>query len=184
MLVVEIFLGNPLILETEINSTMPECVYKVIKTGGPIDSPGTETVNVTVKNECSMLSVISMIARSPDWFVGVDSLDLCSEGGRWKDSLSVNLVAWDAGTDSGTNFTSGNDPTDPVDVVRQITKDSDTVFKGSMTIPFFGKFTLTRYDSDSMPTTAPTTNSATVSAAQLAFISFSLFQVAALRAIL
>ena len=179
-------LGKPGILETEIKSKMSEYVYKVIKTGGPIDSPGTETVDITVKDGYSMLSIISMIAPSPDWFVGVDSLNLCENDGKWKDDLSVNLVAWDAGTDSGTKFTSGNDPTDPVDVVRQITKDSDTVLKGSMTIPFFGKFTLTRYDSDSMPTTAPTTktNSATVSTAQLAFISISLFQVAALRVIL
>ena len=53
-----------------------------------------------------------MIAPSPDWFVGVDSLNLY-EDGAFVDEKTVVLYAYDAGTDSGTTYTSPDDPTDP-----------------------------------------------------------------------
>lgn len=47
---------------------------------------------------------------SPDWFIGVSALDLCSPAatGRWVDSLSVDLHPMDAGTDRGLTFSSPN----------------------------------------------------------------------------
>jgi hypothetical protein len=53
-----------------------------------------------------------MIAPSPDWFVGVDSLNLF-EDGNFVDEKTVVLFAFDAGTDNGTTYTSPNNPSDP-----------------------------------------------------------------------
>jgi hypothetical protein len=50
-----------------------------------------------------------LVAPSPDWFVGVSRLPLF-EGGRWLDQGTIELVAWDAGTDSGATFTSPDAP--------------------------------------------------------------------------
>uniref|UniRef100_A0A668AMA4 Spondin 2b, extracellular matrix protein n=1 Tax=Myripristis murdjan TaxID=586833 RepID=A0A668AMA4_9TELE len=66
------------------------------------------------------LSFIVRIVPSPDWFVGVDSLDLC-DGDRWKESVSLELFPYDAGTDSGFTFSSPNFETIPQDKVTQIT---------------------------------------------------------------
>ncbi|MBN3286622.1 SPON2 protein, partial [Polyodon spathula] len=66
------------------------------------------------------LSFIVRIVPSPDWFVGVDSLNLC-EGDRWKEQLSLDLYPYDAGTDSGFTFSSPNFATIPQDTVTQIT---------------------------------------------------------------
>ncbi|XP_059919705.1 spondin-2b [Gadus macrocephalus] len=63
------------------------------------------------------------IVPSPDWFVGVDSLDLC-EGGQWKENVSLELFPYDAGTDSGFTFSSPNYETIPQDKVMQITSSS------------------------------------------------------------
>jgi hypothetical protein len=53
-----------------------------------------------------------MIAPSPDWFVGVSSLNLL-ENGQWASNKVVDLYAYDAGTDSGTTYISANSVTSP-----------------------------------------------------------------------
>lgn len=59
------------------------------------------------------------IVPSPDWFVGVDSLDLC-DGSRWREQVTVDLHPHDAGTDSGFTFSSPNFATVPQDTVTEV----------------------------------------------------------------
>ena len=61
----------------------------------------------------------SRLIPSPDWFVGLDSLDLC-RGGDWLDQLSVDLDPHDAGTDRGLTFTSPNWVQDPAKPISRI----------------------------------------------------------------
>jgi len=56
---------------------------------------------------------------SPDWFVGLDSLDLC-RGGDWLDQLTVDLDPLDAGTDRGLTFTAPNWVEDPHKSISRI----------------------------------------------------------------
>jgi hypothetical protein len=45
-----------------------------------------------------------MVAPSPDWFAGINSLSLCRNG-AWIDGETVELAdVYDAGTDSGEAF--------------------------------------------------------------------------------
>ena len=57
------------------------------------------------------MSVVSKLQPSPDWFVGLDSIDLCGSGGHFVDTLTVEADPLDAGTDNGFTFTSPNWPT-------------------------------------------------------------------------
>lgn len=59
------------------------------------------------------------IVPSPDWFVGIDSLDLC-DGGRWREQVVVDLHPYDAGTDSGFTFSSPKFATVPQDTVTEV----------------------------------------------------------------
>ena len=59
------------------------------------------------------------IVPSPDWFVGVNSLDLC-DGGRWREQVAVDLHPYDAGTDSGFTFSSPKFATVPQDTVTEV----------------------------------------------------------------
>ena len=44
------------------------------------------------------LSVVSRMKPSPDWFVGVDSLNLCDKNTcTWKQKVDVDLFPMDAG---------------------------------------------------------------------------------------
>uniref|UniRef100_A0A8B9RC50 Spondin 2a, extracellular matrix protein n=1 Tax=Astyanax mexicanus TaxID=7994 RepID=A0A8B9RC50_ASTMX len=66
------------------------------------------------------LSLLVKVIPSPDWFVGVDSLNLC-EGGQWKQEVTFDLHPFDAGTDSGFTFSSPNFPTMPPENITMIT---------------------------------------------------------------
>jgi len=50
-----------------------------------------------------LLSIVSMIGPSPDWFIGVSALDL-RENGIWRNKVVVDLFAYDAGTRSAEAF--------------------------------------------------------------------------------
>lgn len=65
------------------------------------------------------LSFIVRIVPSPDWFVGIDSLNLC-EGDNWIENISLDLYPYDAGTDSGFTFSSPNFETIPQDKITQV----------------------------------------------------------------
>ena len=55
----------------------------------------------------------------------------------------VELFPYDAGTDSGAQYTSPDEPTDPPGVVRGL-EDEPFLINGG--VPALGKFTFTRLD--------------------------------------
>jgi hypothetical protein len=66
-----------------------------------------------------MLTLVSMIGPSPDWFVGVSRLSLLS-GGQWRTQHSVNLYPYDAGTENGEEFSLSNPATSPQGTISSI----------------------------------------------------------------
>ena len=120
-------------------------VFKAFKPDGTVPSPGEKIIEITVKDRYSMVSLISVLAPSPDWFVGIDSLDLCGSDGMWRDDVMMDLKPWDAGTDSGENFNSDNMKTMPYDLISRITQNStlkEDANKAFAKITFEKKFVL------------------------------------------
>eukprot|EP00958_Prasinococcus_capsulatus_P016908 scaffold1894_cov368-Prasinococcus_capsulatus_cf.AAC.15 len=75
---------------------------------------GSITVKLTVTDDYPYISVVTMLAPSPDWITGVSSVDMCDRTtGQWRESLSMNGYPVDAGTDSGTTFTAEDNDTNP-----------------------------------------------------------------------
>ncbi|GFG41022.1 hypothetical protein Cfor_06792, partial [Coptotermes formosanus] len=68
----------------------------------------------------SRVSLMSRIVPSPDWFIGVDSFDLCVNG-NWLDSITIEVDPVDAGTDNGFTFTAPNWPTEPQGLIYRVT---------------------------------------------------------------
>jgi Spondin_N len=84
----------------------------------PIDTmPGTTTFEITLDQRHPLVSLVTMIAPSPDWFTGVADVRLL-ENGAWVAEKTLDLEAWDAGTDSGATFTSSDADTMPREAVR------------------------------------------------------------------
>ena len=70
-------------------------------------------------------------------------INLCGEDG-WKNSMTMSLQAWDAGTQNGNTFKLGDDPTNPPAKIKIITTADDTPFKGMADIKPFGSITFRR----------------------------------------
>ena len=85
--------------------------HEAIK-GRRIDSPGQDSQELTFTIEHNLLTFVSMIAPSPDWFVGTNEVSMIQDG-EWVDGFQIELAAYDAGTDSGSDFTSSDQDTQP-----------------------------------------------------------------------
>ena len=106
--------------------------------GPHVDPTGVVSGLVEVDQYHPVISMISMMAPSPDWFIGVDSVPMCSPEG-WVQSATYRLFPWDSGTDSGLSFTSADDPTLPherVTRIRSSTEPVGSIFRGREDIPF------------------------------------------------
>ena len=97
--------------------------------GGLSTSPASVSLEFEVVASHPFVTVVSMVAPSPDWFVGVSALSLLSEDGTWKEREEVMLSLYDAGTDDGTTFTAANADSDPAQPISRLSSESgDTDF--------------------------------------------------------
>ena len=81
----------------------------------------TVTVDITLTTDHPLVTLTSMVAPSPDWFVGVSGLSLRNTADDgWQPSLTVNLFPWDAGTEEGTEFSLLNSATSPQGTIASI----------------------------------------------------------------
>ena len=136
--------GPPDVLIGELNNA--NGVFNHQAAGGPTSSDGEVDLYVDVDMYHSYVSAVSMIFPSPDWFVGISSVDLC-DGYFWKDGpIIVRLLPWDAGTEEGMAFNTTNDATDPHVGVSLITTDTMGAFynRARQHIPAMGTITLVR----------------------------------------
>ena len=73
--------------------------------------------SITVSEVYPLVTFLSMIAPSPDWFIAVNSETLRSGNDTvnngWKDTYSLELFAYDAGTDDGLSYESDNASSNP-----------------------------------------------------------------------
>lgn len=85
---------------------------ETFETGVFFDVTAPNTATFEVSDRFPLVSLVAMIAPSPDWFVGVANLDL-KENGRWVDGKTVEAFAWDSGTYEGTTYKVDEKPSDP-----------------------------------------------------------------------
>ena len=128
-------------LSTEITAAIAAGTAQRVFTGGSIGtSPGGATAEFDISQSHPLVTLVSMIAPSPDWFVGVTALPLF-ENGQWTNTRRVDLEPWDAGTDGGATFTSPDLPFVPrLPIARIVTAPLSP--NGRVTP--LGSFTFTR----------------------------------------
>ncbi|XP_032487647.1 spondin-2 isoform X3 [Phocoena sinus] len=112
-----------LMREMEAAGEKLQSVYGVFSAPAVPSGTGQTSAEFEAHSRHSLVSFVVRIVPSPDWFVGVDSLDLC-DGGRWREQVVVDLHPYDAGTDSGFTFSSPKFATVPQDTVTEITASS------------------------------------------------------------
>ena len=78
------------------------------------------TFNFSVSASHSNFTFLTMIAPSPDWFVGVNDLNLLDANDNWRDSIVLDLVSYDAGTENGTGLSLNNPATNPQGLITEL----------------------------------------------------------------
>ena len=125
--------------ERGVNSTLENEIQEKIDNGDGLkfvigeslsSGVGKITVDIIVNKENSSVTLATMIAPSPDWYIAVVNINLF-ENGEFTNEKIVDGLIYDAGTDSGTTFESNNDETNPKQPISLIT---NTPFGNDITI--------------------------------------------------
>ena len=141
--------GNKSPLDSEVQAAIDAGTAGAIISGGGISpSPGMVSETFEVEDAYPLVTLVSMLAPSPDWFVGVAGLSLRDQG-EWVDELVVDLHVYDAGTDSGPSYLSPNQPTNPPVPIFE------HMFGPFASDNFVGTFTFVRTDPVAAPEVAP-----------------------------
>ncbi len=112
--------GNPNPLLAEIDSAIAGGnAIGLVVIAAPTPT-GSSTVNFYCTDKYSYISFEFMLAPTPDWFTGLSCFNLY-ENNRWIEDTTVNLYAYDAGTEDGDVFGYNNPATVPQTEIRLLT---------------------------------------------------------------
>jgi hypothetical protein len=123
--------GNPEPLAKEVEAALAQGTAERVLLGDGIPlSPGSVTLEFEIGRDFPLVTLVSMLAPSPDWFTGVHDLSLI-EGGDWVGGRVVTLFVYDAGTDSGVSYESRDRDTQPREPIARI-EGRPLAFNGSV----------------------------------------------------
>jgi hypothetical protein len=142
-------IGGTTNLRNEVQSAINVGTALAVIQGNGIASPGSTSITFDISTAFPLVTLVTMVAPSPDWFVGVHGLDLRDVAG-WKKQATVDLFAYDAGTEQGTGFSLSNPDTVPHQPIALLG------FPFATGDPRLGTFTFTRLPVPEPKTTAPT----------------------------
>ncbi len=107
-------------LTEEINAYIEKGNAGILLSGGGIgNSPGSAEIEFEIQPAFPQVTLVSMLAPSPDWFVAARNVNLI-ENGQWVESKTVNVQIYDAGTDAGVTFTAANAAENPPITIQEI----------------------------------------------------------------
>jgi hypothetical protein len=133
--------GSKSPLSTEVQDAIGAGTAEFVLSGGALNtSPGAISMEFDVSQKFPLVTLVTMVAPSPDWFVGVSSLGLF-ENNDWVSSRTVTVWAYDAGTDSGASYSSADQATSPREPISRI---SGFPFSNNGSVAPIGTFTFRR----------------------------------------
>ncbi len=118
--------GNTSNFQSEINGNSNADQYLQSGFSPRAAENSVATLNgVTVSEAFPYITLVSMVAPSPDWFIAVNNLNLRSgnnpDSNGWENTFTIDVFAYDAGTDDGTDYESGNSESTPRQSISMIT---------------------------------------------------------------
>jgi hypothetical protein len=130
-------IGGTSALRNEVQTAISAGSALAVIQGSGVNSPGGMSVMVDVTPEFPLVTLVAMVAPTPDWFIGVHGFDL-RPGGIWTQQATVDLYAYDAGTEEGSGFSLSNPATSPPQPIALLAAPLSTA------APRLGTFTFTR----------------------------------------
>ena len=80
----------------------------VFRGSGIGSGDGETSLEIDASATYPLITFVSMVAPSPDWFVGISGFSLLDVEGNWKTHEEIALKVYDAGTDLGLQPASPN----------------------------------------------------------------------------
>ena len=115
--------GSKTALKNEISTIQNEGGSNYLIDEGGISGNATSvTMTFEACQAFSLLTLVSMVAPSHDWFVAVNSLPLFNNN-TWLQNQTIQLKVYDAGSDSGRHFSSANLATTPLEKITLLTSE-------------------------------------------------------------
>ena len=112
--------GDTAMLLSEVDALVASGTAESALLGDAIArSPGRVELSFDASETHPYVTLVTMLAPSPDWFVGVSGLALRDADG-WVAEVVVPLYAYDAGTDSGASYTSADADTSPAAPIARV----------------------------------------------------------------
>jgi hypothetical protein len=100
-------------LDDEIRAAAATGTVGALFESGPLrDFADSLVTTVRVDATHPLVSLVAMIAPSPDWFTGAANVNLM-EGGDWATSRTLTLYAYDSGGDDGATYKAGDADANP-----------------------------------------------------------------------
>lgn len=114
-------LGNSTAFFQEVQQAISEnTAYNQLDFGDLNTASGFIHGQFEANPEFPLFTMLSMIAPSPDWMIAANSIELQDDYGSWKEEITIDLFPYDAGTDSGIDYTSENQITTPTGVITSL----------------------------------------------------------------
>ena len=128
--------GGTDLLKQELDALKAQGSVGEYVIGELIYSPAQLERELRITQDHRYVSVVSMIAPSPDWFVAVQGINAFQDR-QWTDYSDIPLNVYDAGTDSGEEFNAENQATDPRGTIHLLVDDGINVEEGGGPIARF-----------------------------------------------
>ncbi len=118
--------GKPAVLKMELDSSI--AAQKALSKFfiNPTSITGSDSAIINLSTKYSLVSFESMIAPSPDWFLGIDSYNLI-QNGKWITDVTIPAYGYDAGTEDGDVFGYANPATIPQQNISYMTPTNASV---------------------------------------------------------
>ncbi len=128
--------GSTVEIKKEIEEKISNKEGKKFFKGSGLGS-GVGKIEIEVDRDYPSISLITMIAPSPDWYVGIVNINLY-ENEKFISELTLDGLVYDAWTDDGLTFRAANKETDPQQKIFLLTApplgDGKTVAKKFCTV--------------------------------------------------
>ena len=95
-------------------------VHAVLERSLSRGGTASATIEFEATRDHPLVTLVTMIAPSPDWFVGISELSLLDGQKQWLVSREVDLFPYDAGTEEGSGFSLNNPATVPQSTIESI----------------------------------------------------------------
>ncbi|MEQ8209549.1 MAG: spondin domain-containing protein [Lacipirellulaceae bacterium] len=145
-------LGVENVAETGSTRNIQREIFNAQQAGSAIERHTGSNPTINVSDDFPLVTFLTMVAPTPDWFVGIHDVDLRDPSGPgFVESQVFEFTSfYDAGTEEGTAFSLNNPASDPHEPITRVGgRDAVSVFvtdtpsRGQL-IPPIARLTFTR----------------------------------------